>query len=40
MPIRGEGLLDGDEEQQQQADGEGDEVTYVLHPNCGIFEEP
>ena len=39
MPIRGEGLVDGDADQHQGA-GEGEEVTYVLHPNCGIFDEP
>lgn len=39
MPIRGEGLIDGDDDEQQQ-DGDGEEITYVLHPNCGIFDEP
>lgn len=38
MPIRGEGLVDEDDERQPSQGG--DEVTYVLHPNCGIFEEP
>ena len=36
MPIRGEGLVDDDEDQQQD---EQQQVSYVLHPNCGIFDE-
>lgn len=40
MPIRGEGLVDEDGD-AAGVDGEGREekVTYVLHPNCGIFDE-
>jgi DNA replication licensing factor MCM6 len=34
MPIRGEGLMDEDDEDQQQ----GQRVVYVLHPNCAIEE--
>ncbi len=37
MPIRGEGLVDGDDEEQQQ--DEHQQVSYVLHPNCGIFDD-
>ena len=36
MPIRGEGLVDEDEDEQQQ---EEQKVSYVLHPNCGIFDD-
>ena len=36
MPIRGEGLVDEDEEQDQD---EEQKVSYVLHPNCGIFDD-
>jgi hypothetical protein len=37
MPIRGEGLMEDDADGEQQQDPQ--QVTYVLHPNCGIFEE-
>jgi hypothetical protein len=35
MPVRGEGLLDEDED----AETPEETLSYVLHPNCGIFEE-
>lgn len=35
MPVRGDGLVDGDGEAQQ---GEAEKVTYVLHPNCAVEE--
>lgn len=34
MPIRGEGLMDEDGQQQ----GQSQSVVYVLHPNCAIEE--
>ncbi|KAK2744196.1 MCM DNA helicase complex subunit mcm6 [Onygenales sp. PD_40] len=36
MVIRGEGLMDS--ENQQAGDGDGQKVIYVLHPNCAIEE--
>ncbi|KPI42367.1 DNA replication licensing factor mcm6 [Cyphellophora attinorum] len=36
MPIRGEGLMDEDDADAQP---QAAQVTYVLHPNCGIFED-
>ena len=36
MPIRGEGLVDDD---QADAEREEEKVSYVLHPNCGIFDD-
>lgn len=36
MPIRGEGLVEDGQDQDQQ---ENEQVSYVLHPNCGIFDE-
>ncbi|RMZ83580.1 hypothetical protein DV738_g1101, partial [Chaetothyriales sp. CBS 135597] len=41
MPIRGEGLLDGDadDEQAQQQQQQQPTVKYVLHPNCGLFDD-
>lgn len=36
MPIRGEGLVDDDEDQQRD---EQQQVSYVLHPNCAIFDD-
>jgi DNA replication licensing factor MCM6 len=36
MPIRGEGLMDEDDADTQP---QAAQVTYVLHPNCGIFED-
>jgi len=45
MPIRGEGLVDGDGEGEDDAQGgEGssrrreEKVVYVLHPNCAVEE--
>lgn len=40
MPIRGEGLMDEDQADGADAAQQPAQVTYVLHPNCGIFEEP
>jgi hypothetical protein len=37
MPIRGEGLIDDDDDEQEQQGEE--KVSYVLHPNCGIFDD-
>ncbi|KAL1968020.1 hypothetical protein VTN77DRAFT_2437 [Rasamsonia byssochlamydoides] len=34
MPIRGEGLMDEDGQEQRQ----GQRIVYVLHPNCAIEE--
>jgi len=34
MPIRGDGLIDGDDENT----AESSRTTYVLHPNCAIEE--
>lgn len=41
MPIRGEGLVDEDAgTAANDAAAEGDaEVSYVLHPNCGLFDD-
>lgn len=36
MPIRGEGLADGAGDDGAR---EYTQVTYMLHPNCGIFDE-
>ena len=36
MPIRGEGLAADDETQEQD---EQQQVSYVLHPNCGMFDD-
>lgn len=36
MPIRGEGLVDEDGNQQQGETAQ--RVVYVLHPNCAIEE--
>ena len=35
MPIRGEGLMDED---QDGGSAEQDRLVYVLHPNCAIEE--
>ena len=34
MPIRGEGLMDEDQDDAEEED----KLTYVLHPNCAIEE--
>ncbi|ETN40397.1 uncharacterized protein HMPREF1541_04674 [Cyphellophora europaea CBS 101466] len=39
MPIRGEGLVDEDGGPDGGAQGS-EQVAYVLHPNCGLFDEP
>jgi DNA replication licensing factor MCM6 len=36
MPVRGEGLVDEDDEQEER---NAQKVGYVLHPNCGIFDD-
>jgi hypothetical protein len=36
MPVRGEGLVDEGDEQEE---GDAQKVKYVLHPNCGIFDD-
>lgn len=38
MPIRGEGLVDGDGEGNGEREREEGKVVYVLHPNCAIEE--
>ena len=39
MPVRGDGLVDGDGDAEGQQGREGSEkVTYVLHPNCAVEE--
>ena len=35
MPIRGEGLVDEDDNEEEREE----KVSYVLHPNCGIFDD-
>lgn len=35
MQIRGEGLVDGDEERRS---AEQEKQVYVLHPNCAVEE--
>ena len=35
MPIRGEGLVEEGADQQQEEE----KVSFVLHPNCGIFDD-
>ncbi|RMZ78439.1 hypothetical protein DV737_g3880, partial [Chaetothyriales sp. CBS 132003] len=45
MPIRGEGLLDGDGDEPGQQDHRHHQsgsstVKYVLHPNCALFDNP
>lgn len=37
MPIRGEGLVDGEGEGRASGSGE-EKVVYVLHPNCAVEE--
>lgn len=37
MPIRGEGLMDTDG-QQQGATEDQQRIVYVLHPNCAVEE--
>lgn len=40
MPIRGEGLVaDDNEDDEQEDETDAQKVSYVLHPNCGIFDE-
>ncbi|RMD43505.1 hypothetical protein DV735_g1667, partial [Chaetothyriales sp. CBS 134920] len=39
MPIRGEGLLDGDDADDEQQQPAASTVKYVLHPNCGLFDD-
>lgn len=35
MPIRGQGLVDADDEGQSEQD---QRTVYVMHPNCAIDE--
>ena len=37
MQVRGEGLIDDDQDDDQAAT-QGDRVVYVLHPNCAVEE--
>lgn len=44
IPIRGEGLVqatEGDDENAGEASNAADsqQLSYALHPNCGIFDE-
>jgi hypothetical protein len=41
IPIRGEGLVDDDQDQDQGHDAAttSSKVSYALHPNCGIFDD-
>lgn len=37
MPIRGEGLMNEDEDEEDgQPEREPQKVVYILHPNCAI----
>jgi len=42
MPIRGEGLVDGNDDDAQGVEGSSsrreEKVVYVLHPNCAVEE--
>jgi DNA replication licensing factor MCM6 len=38
MPIRGDGLIDGDDEDTAESSSAATRTTYVLHPNCAIEE--
>lgn len=35
MPIRGEGLVEADDDQQPEDE---ERIVYVLHPNCAVEE--
>lgn len=41
IAIRGEGLVDGDgdDDEEDQAGGAERRTTYALHPNCGLFDD-
>ncbi|KAH0846521.1 hypothetical protein AYO21_10127 [Fonsecaea monophora] len=42
IPIRGEGLVEGDEDgagEPSTTTAQSQRLTYALHPNCGIFDD-
>jgi hypothetical protein len=38
MQIRGDGLVDSDQDVRDESSGTAQRVMYVLHPNCAIEE--
>jgi DNA replication licensing factor MCM6 len=38
MQIRGDGLVDDDQDPGQESSSAAQRVVYVLHPNCAIEE--
>lgn len=38
MQIRGDGLMDNDQDLEDESSATAQRVVYVLHPNCAIEE--
>ena len=39
IALRGEGLVEGDDDEAGASDEANQRLSYALHPNCGIFDD-